>query len=402
MKEESQKHVLFRSIQAFHNLKLFEEKTKKTNAKQKIREFVLKSMTTKIIPAITDKDGHMSKLCDTIRNVNNEDVMVEEWTIAKDPNVPLISSTELADTLSTVWKWDVIKQIWKERHKTLPGFNPYLEYYLNDIERICQENYIPTEEDMIRAPRDDVRTDEDVPPLTILYNPYRFFDLNSKNTILSFSDLPSWYSNWKKPTALFFVMSLGSYCEELGMKKYHAMVRRFRQQNGGKSLDFDREKDNSNNTEFDFHSNIMHLSIQLFGQMLHQWRKEKPKCIILLTNKKLLRNWVITQKVPFNRCCLESCKWGRDLNIENNPVVPDHETETKHDGMDTPRFNEEKYHRKVNHYINKIVHYIKLQFDHERKQRNFPRLSIFVEEGDCIDQKKIEKICLQIDQTLNV
>ncbi|ETO29392.1 hypothetical protein RFI_07725 [Reticulomyxa filosa] len=314
-----------------------------------------------------------------------------------------ITPSQLKEAFIKIWSWKQVIEMWAHRYKNLPGVSPHLEHYMNNIERIFRKNYRPTLEDLIKSPKDGKSTQIEEKEFTfnILNNSYKFVDLNQKNSIINFKDLLSWQAYYDKPIALLFVASLGSYCEEIDQREYDDIMKNYTGNKTAKKLGI------TSNTNHVFHRNVLHQSLNLFGQILDNWSTEKPKCIVLLTEKELLEKRVIGQNISFTQFFGENCQWGSNpqnsqpFRIKDSDVnTAKNEMEMKVDESTTsqPR----KFGQNEKQYINQIIQFIKKQFDNERVSRSFSKPLFIIENSDCADPKQMKQVCLEIDKKLNL
>ncbi|ETO24928.1 hypothetical protein RFI_12227 [Reticulomyxa filosa] len=278
------------------------------------------------------------------------------------PN-PKKYSNEVAHALGEIWELEQVKNLWKERYSTLPGYSPYIGYYLDSIQQIGREDYMPEEADLIRSPLDNPNTIEEC-NFFILSNAYKFVDVNANDVAAVFKDL----LHQKNPSALLFVVSLGSYCEEVAINEPEPIAKSHSRQDST------------------YDPNVMRRSINLFYQILTMCIHEKPKCILLLTEKRLLKERIVDQNIPFDQY-FGKRRWGNP-DLKCKPFAGKKTDDKK------PLTNDK--------YIDRIVRFIIAQFENEINHYGFPKLSVIVEDNDCTDPGQIKKICLQINQALNL
>jgi len=128
------------------------------------------------------------------------------------------------------------------------------------------------------------------------------------------------------------------------------------------------------------------------------------RCIV--NRKKLLKERVSDQNIPFEKYFGENCQWGSHPDHSKPFVVePDklshtgnaskYEAEAKFDDLQRVLSKRsvqvQTKNNKNTRHLNRIISFIKKQFDKERKYRKFPKLLIIVEDTDCTDPKQIKK-----------
>lgn len=111
-------------------------------------------------------------------------------------------SRELAMRIDVVWKSPAIQKIYDHRNEF--QLNDSTEYFLNDVMRVSEEKYIPTQQDVLRS---RVRTTGIVEqPFVIDGNNFKMFDVGGQR-----NERKKWIHCFENVTAVLFVAALHEY-----------------------------------------------------------------------------------------------------------------------------------------------------------------------------------------------
>ena len=135
-------------------------------------------------------DDSIGELIETIQNVPNESIIDET----------------MAETLDRLWKNNSIQNVYTQRHNfQLPDS---AKYYLNKIESIGQDNYVPTIQDVLRS---RVRTSGIVEERYIIDRvPFQMYDVGGQR-----NERKKWIHCFDTVTAVIFVAAISEYDQVL-------------------------------------------------------------------------------------------------------------------------------------------------------------------------------------------
>lgn len=121
-------------------------------------------------------------------------------------NIMDIMSPSTGAAIAALWADPGIQECFLQRNKF--QLNDSAEYYFNEIERICQPNYIPTQQDVLRSRVKTVGITEE--EFEIEGHKFRMFDVGGQRT-----ERRKWIHVFDDVTAIIFVTSLSEFDQNL-------------------------------------------------------------------------------------------------------------------------------------------------------------------------------------------
>lgn len=121
-------------------------------------------------------------------------------------NIMDIMSPKTGEAIAALWADPGIQECFSQRNKF--QLNDSAEYYFNNIERICQPSYIPSQQDVLRSRVKTVGITEE--EFEIEGHKFRMFDVGGQRT-----ERRKWIHVFDDVTAIIFVTSLSEFDQNL-------------------------------------------------------------------------------------------------------------------------------------------------------------------------------------------
>jgi len=253
---ESGKSTFLRQIKIIHMKGFGPEE--RASYKQIIYSNVVQSMKS-----ITDKirEQHKEK---NLAEPAREKMQLFEGEDTQDELTP-----ELTEAIKVLWEDPLIK---KETNSKDYAVSESVSYYFNDLERISQPEYVPTDQDMLMA---RIRTAGIVEMSFQMANtPFRLVDVGGQR-----SERKKWIHCFEDVTAIIFVAALSDY--DLLLRE-------------------------------DEETNRMEETLVLFDEICNSPGFDKAAMILFLNKKDLFEKKIMDENTPDLSFCFSEYTGGRD------------------------------------------------------------------------------------------
>lgn len=131
-----------------------------------------------------------------------------EKILETDEEVSTLKTLEsdIADAVSSIWKDTGIQEVYKKR--TEYQLNESCKYYLDDIDRIREDGYLPSDQDILRARVKTTGIIETV--FNIKGNVFKMYDVGGQR-----SERKKWIHCFENVTAIVFLVAISEYDQKL-------------------------------------------------------------------------------------------------------------------------------------------------------------------------------------------
>jgi GTPase SAR1 family protein len=213
--------------------------------------------------SITDKirEKHLEK---NLQESSREKMQLFEGEDTQDELTP-----EFTQAIKVLWEDPLIQ---KETNSKDYAVSESVSYYFNDMDRISQSNYVPTDQDMLMA---RIRTAGIVEMSFQMANtPFRLVDVGGQR-----SERKKWIHCFEDVTAIIFVAALSDY--DLVLRE-------------------------------DEETNRMEETLVLFDEICNSAWFDKAAMILFLNKKDLFEKKIMDESSPDLSFCFSDYTGGRD------------------------------------------------------------------------------------------
>jgi len=252
----SGKSTLFRQLRLLHGngLKENERRTYKTN----IYSNIVEGMKTLLEGNLSFNVGEESDSDVSIpSDVPQCDEKLADYIDTLDEGAPI--TPDCADFFKKAWEDEGMQKTWSYRSKL--QLQDSLKYFMENIDRIAMEGYIPSKDDVLHVRIISTGIVEEM--LTMQNRPFQIVDVGGQR-----SERKKWLNCFDCVTGLIFVASLTAYNQSL------------------------YEDENVNR---------LHESLTIFGQLLNDSTTFDDACIVLFLNKSDLFS-EMCKETPIKKC----------------------------------------------------------------------------------------------------
>lgn len=257
----SGKSTLFRQLRLLHGNGLKEDE--RMNYRSSIYTNIVDGMKTLLegnAALVGDDDSDSGAGEVQLLSIASCDEKLAEYITRLDDAAPI--TVECAEYFKKAWKDKGMQQTWAERSKL--QVQDSLKYFMENIDRIAKEGYIPSKDDVMHV---RIRTTGIVEEKLEMENrPFQIMDVGGQR-----SERRKWMNCFADVTGLIFVASLTAYNQFL------------------------YEDENVNRLE---------ESLQVFGKLLNDDSTFDEACIVLFLNKSDLFK-EMCKKTPISKCIPE-------------------------------------------------------------------------------------------------
>jgi len=253
----SGKSTLFRQLRLLHGNGLKDDE--RMNYRSSIYANIVDGMKTLLEGNDSLNDGEESDSGDAKKQsaIDRCDEKLAQYIMRLDDAAPI--TEECAEYFKRAWKDKGMQQVWAERSKL--QLQDSLKYFMENIDRISKEGYIPSKDDVMHV---RIRTTGIVEEkLTMASRLFQIMDVGGQR-----SERKKWINCFADVTGLIFVASLTAYNQFL----YE-----------------------------DEDVNRLGESLKLFGDLLNNDDTFDKACIVLFLNKSDLFT-DMCKKTPISKC----------------------------------------------------------------------------------------------------
>merc|ERR1719233_2699323 len=249
--------TLFRQLRLLHGNGLQEEE--RVNFRKSIYQNIVCGMKTLVKEnrALQEDDESDSDQADEPKVSDKCDHKLAEYIETLDDGARI--SEECAELIKKAWNDKGMQETWKGRAKL--QLQDTLKYFLENIDRIANKNYIPSKDDVLHVRITTTGIVEE--RLTMENRPFKIVDVGGQR-----SERRKWIHCFSDVTGLIFVASLTAYNQLL------------------------YEDENENR---------LVESLKVFRKLLNQDNTFDEACIVLFLNKSDLFSEMI-KTTPISKC----------------------------------------------------------------------------------------------------